>query len=87
MWCRSVDIGAHHARWLVLQTLFMTARVPTAASPTATRRMTRRFFLLTSRHRLLTRGIFVVSKCLAQPAAAAIWGANDFDMANAAPRF
>jgi len=34
MWCRTVDIGAHHARWLVLQTLFMTASVPTATSTT-----------------------------------------------------
>jgi hypothetical protein len=25
MWCRTVDIGAHHACWLLLQALFMTA--------------------------------------------------------------
>ena len=85
MWCRTVDIGAHHACWLVLQTLFMTASVPTATSTTATRRMTRRFSILTSRPRLLTRRIFVVSECLAHPAATAIRGSNDFDRPNAAP--
>jgi hypothetical protein len=30
MWCPIVDIGAHHACWLLLQALFMTASVPTA---------------------------------------------------------
>ena len=29
MWCRIVDIGAHHACWLLLQALFITASVPT----------------------------------------------------------
>jgi hypothetical protein len=28
MWFRTVDIGAHHACWLVLQALFMTASAP-----------------------------------------------------------
>jgi hypothetical protein len=27
MWCRIVDNGAHHACWLLLQALFMTASV------------------------------------------------------------
>ena len=86
MWCRSVDIGAHHARWLVLQTLFMTASVPTATSTTATRRMTRRFFILTSRPRLLNVE-FSWSANVWHTAAAAIWGSNDFDRPNAAPHY
>jgi hypothetical protein len=36
MWCRTVDIGAHHACWLLLQALFITASVPTVTSTTAT---------------------------------------------------
>jgi hypothetical protein len=35
MWCRMVDIEAHHACWLLLQALFMTASVLTATSTTA----------------------------------------------------
>ena len=29
MWCCTLDIGAHHACWLLLQALFITAIVPT----------------------------------------------------------
>jgi energy-coupling factor transporter transmembrane protein EcfT len=35
MWCRMVGIGVHHACWLLLQALFMTASVLTATSTTA----------------------------------------------------
>ncbi len=59
MWCRIVDIGAHHARWL-LQALFITARVPTVTSTTAIRTMTKGLFIVTSRPRPFTRRIFVV---------------------------
>src|SRR6516164_1986091 len=72
--------------WLVLQTLFMTASVPTATSTTATRRMTRRFFILTSRPRLLNVE-FSWSANVWRTAAAAIWGSNDFDRPNAAPHY
>jgi hypothetical protein len=36
MWCCTLDIGAHHAYWLLLQALFITAIVPTVTSTTAT---------------------------------------------------
>jgi hypothetical protein len=62
MWCRIVDIGAHHACWLLLQALFIAARVPTVPSTTATSRMTKGLFIVTSRPRPLTARIFVVSK-------------------------
>jgi hypothetical protein len=37
MWCRTLDIGAHQACWLLLQALFIFANVPPAASTTAMR--------------------------------------------------
>ena len=49
MWCRIVDNGAHHACWLLLQALFITASVPTVTSTTATRTMTKGLFIVTSR--------------------------------------
>jgi hypothetical protein len=48
MWCRTVAIGAHHACWLLLQALFITAKVPTATTTTATRIMTKGLFIATS---------------------------------------
>jgi hypothetical protein len=39
MSCRTVVIGAHHACWLLLPALFITASVPTVTSTTATRTM------------------------------------------------
>jgi hypothetical protein len=45
MWCRIVDNGAHHACWLLLQALFMTASVLRATSTTATRTMAKGFFI------------------------------------------
>jgi len=47
MWCLTLDIGAHHACWLLLQALFMTASVLTATSTTATRTMTKGLFMVT----------------------------------------
>ena len=44
-WCRIVDIGAHHARWLLLQALFITASVPTVTSTAATSTMTKGLFI------------------------------------------
>jgi hypothetical protein len=41
MSCRTVVIGAHHACWLLLPALFITASVPTVTSTTATRTMTK----------------------------------------------
>ena len=49
MSCRTVVIGAHHACWLLLQALFITASVPTVTSTTATRTMTKGLFIVTSR--------------------------------------
>ena len=43
-----LDIGAHHACWLLLQALFMTASVLTVTSTTATRTMTKGLFMVTS---------------------------------------
>jgi hypothetical protein len=60
MWCRIVDIGAHHECWLLLQALFITASVPTVTSTTATRTMTKGLFIVTSRPRPFTSRIFVV---------------------------
>src|SRR5215469_15164246 len=37
MWCCKLDIGAHHACWLLLQDLFIIASALTATSTTATR--------------------------------------------------
>src|SRR5215831_20469725 len=48
MWCCTLDIGAHHACWLLLQALFITASVPTVTSTTATRTMTKGLFIVTS---------------------------------------
>jgi hypothetical protein len=45
MWCRSVDIGAHHACSPLLQAWFITANVPTVTSTTATRSMTKGLFM------------------------------------------
>jgi hypothetical protein len=41
MGCCKLDIGAHHACWLLLQALFMTASVPRATNTTATKAITR----------------------------------------------
>ena len=41
IWCRMLDVGAHHSCWLFLQALFMTASAPTATSTIATRTMTK----------------------------------------------
>ena len=60
MSCRTVVIGAHHACWLLLQALFITASVPTVTSTTATRTMTKGLFIVTSRPRPLTARIFVL---------------------------
>jgi hypothetical protein len=60
MWCRTVDIGAHHACWLLLQALFMTASVLTVTSNTATITIASRVFIVASRPRPLTGRIFVV---------------------------
>ena len=53
MWWCTLDIGAHHACWLLFQALFMTASVLTATSTTATRTMTKGLFMVTSRPRPL----------------------------------
>ena len=37
MWCCKLDIGSHHACWLLLQDLFIIASALTATSTTATR--------------------------------------------------
>jgi len=58
MWCCTVDIGAHHACWVLLHALFITASMPTVTSTTATR--TIGFFIVTSRPRPITGRIFVV---------------------------
>jgi hypothetical protein len=50
MWCRIVDNGAHHACWLLLQALFMTASVLTATSTTATRTMSKGLFMGATSH-------------------------------------
>jgi hypothetical protein len=47
MWCRTVAIGAHHACWLLLQALFITASALTVTSTTATRIMTKGLFIAT----------------------------------------
>jgi len=52
MW--RMDVGAHHACWLLLQALFMTTSVLTVTSATATRTMTKGLFMVTSRPRPLT---------------------------------
>jgi hypothetical protein len=58
MWCRGVDIGAHHACWLLLQAPFITASAPTATSKTATRTMTKGLFIVTSRPRPFPKSHF-----------------------------
>ena len=58
IWCGIVDIGAHHACWLVLQPLFITASVPTVTSTTATRTKTKGLFTVTSRPRPFTLSNF-----------------------------
>jgi hypothetical protein len=45
MWCRKLDIGAHHACWLLLQAVFMTASVLTTTSTTATTTMSEGLFM------------------------------------------
>src|SRR6516162_6409299 len=40
MCCRRLDVGAHHACWLLLQALFITASVPTVTSTTACQKRT-----------------------------------------------
>ena len=57
-----LDIGAHHACWLLLQALLMTARVLTVTSTTATRTMTKGLFMVTSRPWPLTDRMFVFQK-------------------------
>ena len=37
MWCRKLVIGVHHACWLLLQALFMTARTPPTMTAVAMR--------------------------------------------------
>jgi len=46
MWCCKVDVGAHHACWLLLQALFMTASVPTVTSIAVTRTMNKGLFMV-----------------------------------------
>jgi hypothetical protein len=53
MWCRMMDIGVHHACWLRLQALFMTASVLTATSTTAMTAITSGVFIVASRPRPL----------------------------------
>ena len=62
MWCPTVEIGAHHACWLLLQALFMTASVLTTTSTTATRTIIKGVFMVTSRPRPLTEPNFRGSK-------------------------
>jgi hypothetical protein len=45
MWCRKLDVGAHHTCWLLLQALFMTASVLTTTSTTATRTIIKGVFI------------------------------------------
>jgi hypothetical protein len=47
IWCRTVDIGAHHTCWLLLQALFMVASALTVASATAMRTITKEVFIVT----------------------------------------
>ena len=54
MCCLTLDIGAHHACWLLLQALFITASVPKVTSIAVTRTMTKGLFMVTSRLRPLT---------------------------------
>ena len=61
MWWR-MDVGAHHACWLLLQALFIIASALTVMSTTATRTMTKGLFMVTTRPRPLTDRIFVVQK-------------------------
>src|SRR5262249_52298746 len=51
MGCCKLDIGAHHACWLLLQALFMTASVPSATNTTATKAITRGVFIVALRPR------------------------------------
>ena len=53
MWCRTVDIGAHHACWLLLQALFMTASVLMTKSTTRT--MNNEVFIAVSRRVFVSR--------------------------------
>ena len=62
MWCRIVDIGAHHACWLLLQAWFMTANVLTATSTTAARTITKGLFIVTSRPKAIHWPDFCRSK-------------------------
>jgi hypothetical protein len=48
MWCRTVDIEAHHTCWLLLQALFMIASALTVASTTAMRTITKEVFIVTA---------------------------------------
>jgi hypothetical protein len=50
MWCRKLDVGAHHPCWLLLQALFMTASVLTTASTTATRTIIKGVFMGVTSH-------------------------------------
>jgi hypothetical protein len=49
MWCRMVDIEAHHACWLFLRALFMTASVLTVTSTTAMTAIISGVFIVASR--------------------------------------
>ena len=51
MCCRTLDVGAHHACWLLLQALFIIASVLTTMSTTRT--MTNEVFIAVSRSCLL----------------------------------
>ena len=61
MWCRKLDVGAHHPCWLPLQALFMTASVLTITSTTAMTAITSGVFIMASRppttHGLNFRGL------------------------------
>src|SRR6516165_4722143 len=48
MGCR-MDVGAHHACWLLLQALFMTASVPKVTSIAVTRTMNKGLLMVASR--------------------------------------
>jgi len=49
-----MDVGAHHACWLLLQALFIIVSALTATSTTATRTMTKELFMVISRPRPIT---------------------------------
>jgi hypothetical protein len=54
------DIGAHHSCWLLLQALFMIARVLTANSTTTLRTIAKGVFIVTSLLRVSTGQVSVL---------------------------